>query len=226
VFVGDGPETAESLDIQRRMVIVRGSREPRRADDCHEIAESSLDMRHKIALVDLRKYLFRCEIVQILAANGIDRLQALVYLGSVIEVLTDRAPNAAVDAPPEDANKPALSKEEREVKVRDYLKSHKVRASAGELSIREIKQETGVPIPSIQRVAAWRALQDRLEKEGLSKRPRRRKAQAFTSAMDSVAEDVQKEKLTAKLTAEQAADDEGSPLDKGRRGKVRVQKRF
>jgi hypothetical protein len=184
-------------------------------------------MRHKIALVDLRKYLLRCEIGSILAANGIDRLQALVYLESVIETLTDRAPNAAVDAPPrdappEDAKKPALSKGESEVKVRAYLKSHEARARKGEVSIREIKQETGVPIPSIQGIAAWRALQDRLEKEGLSKRPRRRKAQAFTSAMDSAAGDPELQGLVR----EQAADDEGSPLDKGRRGKVHVRKQF
>jgi hypothetical protein len=96
VYVGDGPETAEELDRQRRIAIVRGSR----GADCPEIAESSLAMRHKIALVDLRKYVSRYEIGQILAANRIDRLQALVYLESVIETLTDRAPNAALELAP------------------------------------------------------------------------------------------------------------------------------
>jgi hypothetical protein len=88
--VGDGSETADSLAVVRAY---------RRAD-CPEITESSLDARHKIALVDLRKYLSRHAIGQILAANGIDRLQALVYLESVIETLTDRAPNAALKLAP------------------------------------------------------------------------------------------------------------------------------
>jgi hypothetical protein len=147
------------------------------------------------------------------------------------------------------ANRTALSKEEREVKVRDYLKANKARAGKGELGIREASQKTGIPTPSVQRTAAWRGLQDRLEKKGRSRRPRRLKAQAFTAAMDSVAGDGHLTRLTAeqdklarreqlagsdnaeiaraRLTAEQAADDdEVSPLDKGRRGKVRVQNQF
>ena len=90
------------------------------------------------------------------------------------------------------------------------------------VSIRQINKETGVPLASIQKTKAWRALQDALEKLGRSKRPRRRKAQAFTAEMDSAVEDSE----LNELMKEQAADDDGSPLDKGRRGKVRVRKRI
>jgi hypothetical protein len=118
--------------------------------------------------------------------------------------------------------RPRVSKEERERLVRDYLGAHKGRASKGEVSIREVSEETGVPVTSVHGTVAWIALQERLDRLGRSKRPRKRNAQAFTGKMDAVVEDAQ---LT-ELMREQAADDEGSPLDKGRRGKTRVRKKF
>jgi hypothetical protein len=115
-----------------------------------------------------------------------------------------------------------LSKDEANQLVSEYLRTHKQRAAVGEVGIREVNQETGVPVSSIQRTLAWRALQDALEQKGLSRRPRRRKAQAFTNKMDGVAGDA----ALHQLMEQQKADDEGSPLDKGRRGKVRVRKKI
>ena len=117
--------------------------------------------------------------------------------------------------------RPPLSKEEREVLVRDYLGAHKARAAKGEVGIREVSDETGVPVSSVHGTAAWTALQERLDRLGRSRRPRKRKAQAFTAKMDGAVEDTQLQVLVR----EQAADDEGSPLDKGRRGNVRVRKK-
>jgi hypothetical protein len=157
----------------------------------------------------------------------LDRLYTVAARLNAIPLPTDRqgggdgAPDDGAVAP-ESNRRRRFSKAEAENAVKDYLKKYKARAAKGEVGIREINQETGVSIGSIQDTDAWTGVQDRLEKVGLSKRPRRRKAQAFTPAMDSVAEDVQ----LAKLTAEQAADDEGSPLNRGGRGKVRVVKRF
>jgi hypothetical protein len=114
-----------------------------------------------------------------------------------------------------------LSKEEREALVRDYLKAHKARAARGEVSIREVSEETCVPVSSIQGTVAWTALQDRLDHLGRSKRPRKRRAQAYTPKMDAAVEDVR----LNELVGEQAADDDASPHDRGRRGNVRVRKK-
>lgn len=121
-----------------------------------------------------------------------------------------------------DATPPGASKGEREVLVRQYLASHKARAAKGEVSIREIAQETGVPQTSVHLTAAWKTLQDKLEEKGLSKRPRKRKAQAYTSKMDAIAGNAE----LAKLIREQKAEDEGSPFGQGRRGRVRIQKKI
>jgi hypothetical protein len=114
------------------------------------------------------------------------------------------------------------SKSESEVLVRDYLEAHKDRASKGEVSIREVANETGVPLASAQQTAAWRALQDKLVTKGLSKRPQRRRAQAFTGKMDSVAFDAELQDLIR----QQEADDEGSPLGPDRRRGPRIRKKF
>lgn len=115
-----------------------------------------------------------------------------------------------------------LSKEERNTLVSNYLKKHKARAAKGEVSIREVSQETGVPTTSVERTSAWRALQDRLEREGRSRQPRKRKAQAYTAEMDAVVGDPELQELIE----EQHNDYDPSPLDKGRRPKVRAKKKF
>ena len=132
----------------------------------------------------------------------------------------------ALDPPPtairSNDGKSRVPRAEATNRVRDYLKKHKNRAAKGELSIREVAEETGLSLSSVQQTDPWRAFQDRLEKEGRSKRPLRKKAQAFTGPMDSIVEDGELQELIR----EQAADDEGSSLDKGRRGRVRVRKRI
>src|SRR5262249_41682520 len=118
--------------------------------------------------------------------------------------------------------KPRRPRAESEALVRSYLKHHKARAAKGEVSIREVHQETGVSIGSIQGTAAWKALQSKLEKLGRSRCPQRRKAQAYTNEMDGVAGDT----ALQELIREQEKDSEPSPLDKGRRGKVRIKKKL
>jgi predicted DNA-binding protein YlxM (UPF0122 family) len=115
-----------------------------------------------------------------------------------------------------------LSKEERERKVRNCIAIHKERAAKAELSIQEIAEETGVSKTSVHHTNAWQALQDRLEAKGLSKRPRKKKAKAFTKEMDAGVENLE----LNQLIREQKADDEGSPIDQGHRGKTRVAKRI
>ncbi len=110
-------------------------------------------------------------------------------------------------------------------RVRDYLKKHKARAAKGEVSIRELHQETGLPLGSIHRTDAWTALQERLEKEGRSKRPHRKKAQAYTNKMDETGgtDDEELQRLIKEQKAE--PDYDPPPAGKGRRGKVRIRKK-
>jgi hypothetical protein len=120
-----------------------------------------------------------------------------------------------------------LTKEESNTLVSDYLTKHKARAAKGEVSIREISQEIGVPISSIANTSAWHALQGTLEAKGLSKRTRRRKAQAYTAEMDSVVgQDETDDAELQELIKEQESDYEPAPIDKGHRPKVRVKKKF
>jgi hypothetical protein len=119
--------------------------------------------------------------------------------------------------------KPRLSKGEAEVRVKKYLLAHRARARKGEISIREVVQETGVPQTSVQRTNAWTGIQDRLAQTGQSRRPQRRKAQTYSNTMDAVAQHP--EAMMAELIRQQAADDEGSPLDTGRRGPARIRKK-
>jgi hypothetical protein len=115
-----------------------------------------------------------------------------------------------------------LTKDERNKQVSDYLKKHKVRAAKGGLPIREVVQETEIPQTSVERTPAWTALQNELERKGLSRRPRRLKAQSYTAEMDAVVGDA----TLQDLVKEQESDYEPSPLDKGRRPKVRARKKF
>jgi hypothetical protein len=117
------------------------------------------------------------------------------------------------------------TKEEREILVRNYLKEHKTRAAKGEVSIREVSEETGVPQSSVHNTVPWQALQARLEKQGRSRRPRRTRAQAYTNAMDAVV-DAARERTLEQLINEQQDQYEPSPLDNGHRGKIRVKKKF
>jgi hypothetical protein len=161
-------------------------------------------------------------------------------LEGMVRGLLDQEPAAAtlganaVEPPAEEESKKTgkqrreEEKKRREQLVSDYLLKHKVRAAKGEVSIREIEQETGVAIGSISNTSAWKALQDRLEKEGLSKRSRKHKAQAYTKEMDSVAQDA-RDAMVEQLTKEQQADDDDpSPCtkDKGRRSPVRIRDKF
>jgi hypothetical protein len=119
-------------------------------------------------------------------------------------------------------------KKRREQLVSDYLVNHKKRAAQGKVSIREVEQETGVAIGSIYNTPAWKALQDGLEKQGLSKRPRKRTAQAYTKAMDGVVQDARDAELEHLVREQKAEDHDPSPCDKdkGRRSPIRVQKKF
>jgi hypothetical protein len=109
-----------------------------------------------------------------------------------------------------------------EMLVAKYLRKHKSRAAAGLVSVREVHRETGASIGTITGTRAWRALQDRLEQVGLSRRPQKGKTIPYTKAMDDVGGDAD----VRRLIAEQAATDEGSSLDPGRRPKARVRERF
>jgi hypothetical protein len=117
-----------------------------------------------------------------------------------------------------------LSGEEAEVLVDEYLRRHKARASKGEVSIREVVQETGVPQGSVAGTDAWKALQGRLEKLDLSKRPRPRKAVAFSPGMEATVADP--DQAVRELLAEQQSDYEPSPFEEGRRPPVRCRKKF
>jgi hypothetical protein len=118
--------------------------------------------------------------------------------------------------------KPHLSKKEAEKRIGKYLRTHRTRAAKGEIHIPELVRETGVPKSSISGLECLTRLQDELEERGLSRRPRKKTAQPYTSKMDDVVEDAQ----LKELIGEQRRDDEPSPLDKGRRGKVRCRKKF
>jgi hypothetical protein len=168
-------------------------------------------------------------------ASGEERAeQAAKSLGPRLEAYHKARLASRTTDRQDDQKKSPLSKDEREVVVRQYLKAHKGRAAKGEVGIREVEQETGVPASSISGTTAWQALQDRLDKKGLSRRPRRRKAQAYTNAMDEVVQNTDTHAVGPAtedaelqgLIREQAGEDDGSPPDKGRRGRVRVRKKF
>lgn len=68
-------------------------------DDCPEITESLLDMRHKVALLDLRERLSTFALVGSPARNRSEAFKALAYLESVLDQLRDEPPVRAAGAP-------------------------------------------------------------------------------------------------------------------------------
>jgi hypothetical protein len=162
------------------------------------------------ALVELYKF---CDRAPFDAANR--RAWTISYLRGALETLRQ---------PAETNKRRRMTKAEAEVIVRQYLKKHRARAKKGEVGIREIVQETGVPQSSVDRLDCWRALQDQLEKHNLSRRTCRRKAVSFSGKMEATVADS--EQALGVLINEQAADYEPSPIDDRGRRSVKCRKKF
>jgi hypothetical protein len=116
-----------------------------------------------------------------------------------------------------------LSKRERNVRVGDYLKRNSARAAAGEVSIREVHDATGISTTSIDRTDAWGAYQEELKKRGLWKGRQKGKTLALTKKMEEI---VAADNTLTELMGELSAEGECDPSAAGHQGALRVIQHF